>query len=258
MTLTEYYNLPEGTNIALRYTSFFDTVSRDCPCPKEMYKAFNEQNQRKVVKKLYLSNTVRLENMFDSCEYLQYFEDIENWDVSAVTNMRNLFIGCTYLKNLKGIENWDVSAVTDLSQMCQNCSNLLSLDLSRWDTSKVKTFESMCYGCNKLTSFGAINCSGLSSKNYYPIRYYSDCTTLTELGGFIGAKASWDNTYGLCRLPNLTYQSCINILNGLHDFTAAGETPSSSQGALKVHANFLTTVGDEISIGTNKGWTITT
>ena len=36
------------------------------------------------------------------------------------------------------------------------------------------------------------------------------------------------------------------------------ETPTSSQGKLKVHQNFLNTVGDEISIGTSKGWSITT
>ena len=66
-----------------------------------------------------------------------------------------------------------------------------------------------------------------------------------------------DGTYSFDKTPNLTYESCINILNGLYDFTGNGETPASNQGKLKVHSNFLTTVGDEISIGTNKGWTIT-
>ena len=68
---------------------------------------------------------------------------------------------------------------------------------------------------------------------------------------------NWNDNYGLVLCPNLTYQSCINILNGLYDFTGNGETPYSSQGKLKVHQNFLNAVGDEISIGTNKGWTIT-
>ena len=63
--------------------------------------------------------------------------------------------------------------------------------------------------------------------------------------------------YNLNSLPNLTYESCINVLNGLYDFTGNGETPSSSQGKLKVHQNFLDKVGDEISIGTSKGWSIT-
>ena len=80
---------------------------------------------------------------------------------------------------------------------------------------------------------------------------------LTELGGFINIKVSIEN-YAFTQLPNLTYQSCINVLNGLYDFTGNGKTPTSAQGKLKVHANFLTAVGDEISIATNKGWTVTT
>jgi hypothetical protein len=74
---------------------------------------------------------------------------------------------------------------------------------------------------------------------------------LTEMGGFIGLKCNWDGGCGLDSCPNLTYQSCINILNGLADVTELGGR------TLKVHPNFLTTVGDEIGIGTNKGWTIT-
>ena len=71
------------------------------------------------------------------------------------------------------------------------------------------------------------------------------------MGGFIGLKCNWDSGNGLDSCPNLTYQSCINVLNGLADVTELGGR------RLKVHPNFLTTVGEEISIGTNKGWTIT-
>ncbi len=79
---------------------------------------------------------------------------------------------------------------------------------------------------------------------------------LTDFGGLINLKSSI-TSYGFDNLPNLNYESCINILNGLYDFVGNGETPTSSQGKLKVHQNFLNLVGDEISIGTNKGWTIT-
>ena len=79
---------------------------------------------------------------------------------------------------------------------------------------------------------------------------------LTDFGGLINLKASI-TSYAFNNLPNLSYESCINILNGLYDFVGNGETPTSSQGKLKVHQNFLDLVGDEISIGTNKGWTIT-
>ena len=80
---------------------------------------------------------------------------------------------------------------------------------------------------------------------------------LTGFGGCLNLKCSLTNDGNLKRLPNLTYESCINILNGLYDFTGNGETPSSDQGKLKVAQSFIDKVGDEISIGVNKGWQIT-
>ena len=58
-------------------------------------------------------------------------------------------------------------------------------------------------------------------------------------------------------MPNLTYESCISILNNLYDFTGNGETPNNDQGRLKVAQSFIDKVGDKISIGVAKGWSIT-
>jgi surface protein len=134
---------------------------------------------------------------------------------------------------------------------------LKKFDLSKLDTSKVTTMRAMLYNSSSLEYLGAINCSGIDGENKYPLQIFSTNSKLTYVGGFIGMKYNWSDNYGLNKYSNLTYESCINILNGLHDFTGNGETPTSSQGKLKVHPNFLTAVGDEISIGTNKGWTIT-
>ena len=68
-------------------------------------------------------------------------------------------------------------------------------------------------------------------------------------------KIDWNDNYGLVLCPNLTYQSCINILNGLWDFRGNGD--ANTTRTLKVHSNFITTVGDEISIATEKGLNIT-
>ena len=94
-------------------------------------------------------------------------------------------------------------------------------------------------------------------ETYRGIFGYSELTKLTDFGGLIGLKCRLIGDYNFIKTPNLTYQSCINILNGLYDFTGNGETPTSNQGQLRVHPNFLTTVGDEVSIGVQKGWSIT-
>lgn len=97
------------------------------------------------------------------------------------------------------------------------------------------------------------DCSSLSTVSIS----YSKTETVTYFSGFPNLKKSITSK-GLELLPNLTYDSCISVMENLYDFIGNGQTPTSSQGKLKVHANFLTTVGDSISIATNKGWTITT
>jgi hypothetical protein len=98
------------------------------------------------------------------------------------------------------------------------------------------------------------------SSYYESAIFYSsgEYSQLTYFGGWIGRKYKVSKDQCLKKMPNLTRESCISILNNLYDFTGNGETPNSSQGQLKVHQNFINNVGDDITIGTNKGWTITT
>lgn len=150
------------------------------------------------------------------------------------------------------------SHVTNMSSMFANCTSLLTI--SWFDTKNVTTMYKMFYACTGLTSLPPIDCTNVEY-NKYPLFNEitgGDFQNLTEVGGFLNMRSSWGDYNGLAKCPNLTYQSCINILNGLYDFIGKGETPDGDEvGVLKVNANFLTTVGDDISIGTDKGWTIT-
>ena len=212
-----------------------------------------------------------MDNMFSSCK----LTTIPQLDTSKVTTMRYMFQQCS---NLTNISQLDTSKVANMSQMFYYCSKLTTIP--QIDTSEVTTMMQMFYNCTSLTTIPQLdtskvttmycmfgNCKSLESVP--PLRAdvlndnsglmgSSDITTLTDFGGLINLKYSITGSYAFHKCPNLTYQSCINILNGLWDFTGNGETPTSSQGKLKVHSNFLSLVGDEISIATNKGWTITT
>ena len=185
-------------------------------------------------------------HMFDSCNNLTTISSI---DTSNVTNMGNMFYGCN---KLVSIPQLDTSNVTDMGYMFYTCSSLTTIP--QLDTSNVTKMNRMFYSCSKLVSIPPLNAGKVTNIDSF---FSSSVSAITDFGGLIGLKVKWNDNYGLVRLPNLTYESCINVLNGLYDFTGNGETPTSSQGILKVHANFLTTVGDELSIGTNKGWTIT-
>ena len=187
--------------------------------------------------------------MFSDCRNLQTIPPL---NTSNVTNMNNMFYYCS---DLKTIPQLDTSSVTNMDSMFYNCFNLQTIPLL--DTSNVINMVSMFDGCRNLTSLPALNAQSLNIYSFLGIFGYNELSKLTDFGGFLNLKLSLTNDSNLKRLPNLTYESCINVLNGLYDFTGNGETPGSNQGQLKVHANFLTTVGDEISIGTNKGWQIT-
>jgi surface protein len=109
----------------------------------------------------------------------------------------------------------------------------------------------MFYGCNNLTTLPQLDVSKVTNMGQY---FRVGGGNLTDVGGWKNLKIDWNDNYGLVLCPKLTYQSCINILNGLYDFVGNGESTTKT---LKVNQNFLTTVGDEISIGVAKGWTIT-
>ena len=229
MNLREYYNLPEGTNVSMLFIpSFFDTVDTPYPCPQSMRNAF-----------IYYGGST-----------------IPELDISNVTDMNSMFKECTRLTSLD-LSNWDTSNVTDMGNMFSGCNKLFLLEISSWDTSNVTDMGNMFSGCSKLTSIPSLRADSLSISSYVSPFGGSLQSTLIDFGGFINLKSSWSGTYGVDRLTGLSHQSLINILNGLYDFTGNGETPTSSQGKLKLGSTHLATLSDdEKAIASSKGWVL--
>ena len=189
-----------------------------------------------------------MSNMFSSCRSLQTIPMI---DTSNVTNMGDMFYQCG---NLQTIPLLNTSNVTNMERMFYQCGNLQAIP--QFDTSNVANMNDMFESCNSLVSLPALNAQSLSIPSYYGVFGWGELSKLTDFGGFLNLKSSLTSDDNLKRLPNLTKESCINVLNGLYDFTGNGETPNSSQGQLKVAQSFIDKVGDEISIATNKGWVV--
>ena len=156
---------------------------------------------------------------------------------------------------LESIPWFDSSEVTSFYYTFNSCNSIKTIP--ELDTSNITNFQNCFYACGNLISLPPLNCSkAINMSDFFSYSFNNVAgEKITDVGGFIGLKCKWTGG-GLNKCPNLTYQSCINVLNGLYDFTGNGETPTSSQGQLQVHQNFLTTVGDEISIGVQKGWII--
>lgn len=255
----------------------YDTISVDVPTPKISV----EKNKLKLAYSSFteipdifdFEGVSDMEHMFENCESLKTILKIENeltktknmftscYSLSTlpeelrtknVTNMEFMFQGC---HKLSAIPKMNTSNVTNMYYMFSNCQAITTIP--QMDTTNVVNMENIFERCFNLKSVPALNAEKLSMYSWTGLFGYTDLPNLTDFGGLIGLKTSLTNDfYGFPRVPNLSYQSCINILNGLYDFTGNGETPTSSEGQLLVHQNFLDAVGDEISIGTNKGWVI--
>ena len=215
----------------------------------DMYGMFQYCSNLQTIPQIDTSNATTMANMFSYCNHLQ---TIPLLNTSNVSNMDSMFFYC---EDLQTIPLLNTSNVSNMNNMFYSCSNLQTIP--SLDTSKVTNMNKMFNNCRSLVSIPALNAQRLSIGQFYGIFGDSELPNLINFGGFLNLKCSLTDDKNLKKLPNLTYESCINILNGLYDFTGNGETPSISQGKLKVHQNFLDKVGDEISIGTNKGWTIT-
>ena len=192
------------------------------------------------------SNVTTMSYMFNECKSLK---TIPLLDTSNVTNFR-FFL---YFSKITELPQFDLSKGVDFYEFCYNCYDLKYVP--NLDLSSATNISGLLENCNSLISVGEIKVPNVRGSVSYFLGG-SNKNDLTDFGGLIGLQGSITSD-GFNTCPNLSYQSCINILNGLYDFTGNGETPNSNQGRLKVHANFLTTVGDEISIGTSRGWTIT-
>lgn len=212
-----------------------------------MKNTFSSCSRLTSIPMLDTSNVTSMYYTFSLCESLT---TIPQLDTSNVTVMTGLFRDCT---SLTSIPYLDTSSVVDMVDMFYGCKKLTTIP--QLDTSNVGDMDYLFNGCTNLVSVPPLNAGKVIRDTY--IFGFTELPNLTDFGGLIGLKASVDNDYGFIKAPNLTYQSCINILNGLYDFVGNGKTPSSSQGKLKVHQNFLDLVGNKISIATNKGWTIT-
>ena len=207
---------------------------------------------------LETSNVTSTKFMFFGCSNLEH---IPLYDFSNVTNMYGTFgghpRGCT---NLTAIPQLDTHNVTDMQYCFQNCTSLTTIP--QLDTSNVTNMSSMFQGCTNLTTIpqldtsnvtNMISCfSGCTKLKSIPLLDFSkvegvvdfyQCTSLTDVGGFTGLKVNIDFSDS-----PLTHTSALNVINNL---------PVSKGHAITFkNSTFYTLSSEEISIATNKGWTI--
>ena len=237
----------QKTGLKLGYSTFKEVPEwADFEGITDMSNMFSNCSNLQTIPLLDTSNVTTMSYMFNECKSLK---TIPLLDTSNVTNFR-FFL---YFSKITELPQFDLSKGVDFYEFCYNCYDLKYVP--NLDLSSATNISGLLENCNSLISVGEIKVPNVRGSVSYFLGG-SNKNDLTDFGGLIGLQGSITSD-GFHTCPNLSYQSCINILNGLYDFTGNGETPNSNQGQLKVHQNFLDKVGEEISIGTNKGWKIT-
>ena len=89
-----------------------------------------------------VSNVTDMSNTFLNCE--TFNEPLNRWDVSNVVIMVDMFSGCIMFN--QSLNNWDVSNVITMNNMFNGCS-VFNQSLNNWNVSKVIDMTEMFRNC---------------------------------------------------------------------------------------------------------------
>ena len=200
----------------------------------------------KEVPQFDTSNVKSMNSMFYNCSVL---ETVPLFNTSKVTSMNSMFYSC----KIKEVPQFDTSNVTSMNKMFNGCDALTSIP--QFDTSNVTDISAMFQNCSKLERVPLLDAGKVT--NISAMFGYGDLKNVTYFGGLKNLKIDW-TSYGSPKyLPNLTYESVINILTNLYDFRGNGD--SSTTRTIQLHSNHMAMLSDDDkAIATSKGWVITT
>ena len=262
------YSFPDGIKYDQKYItggdflttgSYLDPAKRlyQYATNRYIYINWDTSNVVDMSYMFYDADCVKIFNLkTDSVSNMTHMFDrssIKMIDELRTTNVSDMSAMFYFCSSLIEIPEMDMSNVTNVSNMFYYCPELVKIP--NLNCSKVTSFSSFTYQTSKLESMGVIDCD--SCTNVSGIMN-SSMSKLTYLGGFrnLGKASNVSNTNSTSFLnyaPNLTYESVMNVINGLYDRASAG----LSVLTLKLHANHLAMLSeDDIAIATNKGWTI--
>lgn len=174
-------------------------------------------------------------DMFGTCYNLTTIPQI-NTSLGKTFSM--MFYGCTKLTSIPEI---DTSNGISFIGMFSGCTSLTSIP--QINTSNGTEFSQMFAGCSNLIEVPQLNVSKARLAVYVSNMFYG-CSKLTTLGGLIGLKYSI--SFEDCPL---TYQSALNVLNGLATVTTDEVITFKS-------STYNTLSASDKAIATSKGWKV--
>ena len=148
-----------------------------------------------------VSNITNMKNMFREASFSSILFD--TWDVSNVTNMEGMFSGVIYFNS--PLNNWDVSGVTTMKEMFNGCITF-NQPLDTWDVSNVTDMSDMFWSCimfdQPLNSWDVSGVTDMSfmfaacpfnqSLNNWDVSSVTDMSNMFWNGSFNQPLNNWD------------------------------------------------------------------
>ena len=157
------------------------------------------------------------------------------FNTASVTNMGNMFNNCF---SLTTVPLFNTASVTNMSSMFNNCYSLMYVP--PFNTVACTNFSSMFQACISLVTIPALDCSHATSSSGYTSMFSSDAG-LAQIN-CTGHKYTF--TVAGCKLSSTALNTLYTNLG-----TVTGQT-------ITVSSNYGTS-GDDPTIATAKGWTVT-
>lgn len=192
------------------------------------------------------SSSVSISYMFDECNVIENV-DISSLGEKRVTGVKNIFYNCKVLKSI----NFGniILAAEDYSSMFYGCKALKSVDLSMIDHTYAQT-SSINYMFSECTNLVSVDLSKLNTVNLYSQNNaFWKCTSLTDV--VFEENCFSNSTFWLLELVScpISHDSIITLFNRL-----ATRDNSPSLKLSTITKGYLT--DDEIAIATGKGWVV--
>lgn len=253
MNYNEIFGLNDEYKVLQHYNpKYFDMIPKELPIQNLQNEGLFSGSKAKFIGYINSSEIDNLNNCFQGTSNTDII-DLREWDL---TNVKSMY-SCFQDSNAKVVIFGDHPECDKLTDMNWGFwgTQFIKIDFRGLDTSKVTNFSYSFASCYNLYEVYGLDFS--SAQDLSNVFAFGDIN-LIHTDGFKNLRHSWNDGEGLAKFPYLTKQSCLNIIDGLFDFTGNDITPNSDEGVLKVNENFINNLTEEeLQIGLNKGWIIT-
>ena len=193
--------------------------------------------------------TTDMSGMYQSCESL---EKVPSYNIDVCASLSDMFNYCSNLVEVGDFTTYSGTATELLSVyfMFSGCRSLVQAP--NIPTKNVEDFVGMFDNCSALETVPEYN----FSKANNVANIFNGCYNLTNFGGFKNIKIDLPDNCGLVQCWKLSYESLINIINGLYNFRANGDNITTRTIKLN-YMSISKLTEDDIAMATSKGWVIT-